>query len=109
VVKELMRREDKNVPRKMSGVCLRALEKEGFTQSQIARVCGISRQAVNQRASRELKDRARKRINYRKIAIGLLYPLGVPMRAIAEALEMTVCNVSYYVGELKLPRRQSRR
>ena len=85
--------------KKMSNICINALLDEGFTQSQIARTCSVSRQAVNQRVhynyvAVEEGRRKRKRIELAAVA---LFKEGLSARMIGKILNRHWVTIYRYV------------
>ena len=97
-----MKTEDKKmVLRKMSAACIEGLREDGFTQSQIARVCGVSKQAVNQRILGKRKAcRLQLKKRWRRHHIARLYLAGYLTKDIGERFGITEQCVNYHTKGL---------
>ncbi len=76
---------------KISSQCLKDLLDDGFSQSQVARTCSMSRQAISNRLKYKYKSPG---FLLRRFGIKFLFQIGFEIRQIAEYTgykEKTVC------------------
>jgi hypothetical protein len=78
-------------PKKISNSCLKDMLEEGFTQSQISRMCSISRQAISCRIHYKSKS---NHIKLRRYTVVFLRKLGFRKIEISKLTNYTTSSVT---------------